>query len=130
MTDVVKMKCELFWAQLTKINEMSGKYQVNLGMLSDAAVKALEDMGVSVSEKEGMGKCIVCKSNTPIKAFDADGNEIEELVGNGTKAKVMVSAYEWTYKNKKGVSPSLKKLVVTDLVKYETGGKLDDEDVL
>jgi hypothetical protein len=42
----------------------------------------------------------------------------------------MVSAYEWTYKNKKGVSPSLKKLVVTDLVKYETGGKLDDEDVL
>jgi len=43
-----------------------------------------------------------------------------------------VSSYSWTYKNKKGVSPSLKKLVITDLVEYAsaTGIDADDEDVL
>jgi hypothetical protein len=35
------------------------------------------------------------------------------------------------YKNKKGVSPSLVKLVITDLVEYASaGGSLDDDDVL
>jgi hypothetical protein len=44
----------------------------------------------------------------------------------------MIGSYAWTYKNKKGISPSLAKLVVTDLVAYAGGGDIsaDDEDVL
>jgi hypothetical protein len=44
----------------------------------------------------------------------------------------MIGSYAWTYKNKKGVSPSLAKLVITDLVEYASGGNIsaDDEDVL
>ena len=55
-----------------------------------------------------------------------------EAIGNGSKAKALVSSYSWTYKNKKGVSPSLKKLVVTELVEYSaaSGISADDEDVL
>ncbi len=132
----VKIKCDVYWAQLTKKNEMSDAYQVNLCNLSDGAVKALEEMGISVHEKEKspeMGKYITCKSQKPIKAFDVDGEEIDSdtLIGNGSKAKAMISAYEWSYKNKKGVSPSLAKLVVTDLVEYASGGlSADDDDVL
>jgi len=97
---------------------------------------ALEDMGISVQEnlekKPEQGKYITCKSQRPIKAFDTDNEEIVEDIGNGSKAICMVGSYPWTYKNKKGVSPSLAKLVITDLVEYAAGGNIsaDDEDVL
>jgi len=133
----LKIKCDIYWAQLNKMNEMSGAYQVNLCNLSDAAAEALEEMGLSVNQdsekKADMGKYITCKSkNKPMKAFDVDGDEITEDIGNGSKAKALVGTYAWTYKNKKGISPSLIKLVVTDLVEYEGGGGIsaDDEDVL
>jgi len=133
----LKIKCDIYWAQLNKINEMSGAYQVNLCNLSDAAAEALEEMGLSVNQdsekKADMGKYITCKSkNKPMKAFDVDGDEITEDIGNGSKAKALVGTYAWTYKNKKGVSASLIKLVVTDLVEYSGAGGIsaDDEDVL
>lgn len=131
----IKIKADVYWAQLNKINEMSNKYQVNLCNLSDAAVEALEAMGVSVSigedKKADMGRYITCKSNNPIRAYDTDGDEISELIGNGSKAKAVVGSYEWKYKNKKGTSPSLKKLVITNLVEYASdGGSIDDEEAL
>lgn len=128
----VKIKADVMWAQLDRPNELSNKYQVNLCNLSEAAVVALEEMGISVPEKEGQGRYITCKSANPIKAFDNDGVELAGVkIGNGSKAKAIITSYEWKYKNKKGVSPSLKKLVITDLVEYG-GGKadLDDEEVL
>jgi len=131
MENLVKFKCDIMWAQLAKVNDMSGKFQVNLCNLSDAAAKALEELGISTLNKEGMGNYITCKSNTPMKAFDTEGDEISELIGNGSKAKAVVKPYEWTYKNKKGISPSLVKLVITDLVEYASaGGSLDDDELL
>lgn len=121
------------WAQMNKINDLSGKYQVNLCNLSDAAVEALEGMDIEVREKEGMGKYITCKSAKPMKAYDTDGDEITEDIGNGSKSKAIISSYEWKYKNKKGVSPSLKKLVITELVEYgegKGGSSLNDDEVL
>lgn len=128
----VKLKADVMWAQLDKVNDMSGKFQVDLTNLSEAAVVALEEMGITVPEKEGRGRYITCKSSIPIKAFDNDGVELTGVkIGNGSKAKAIITAYEWKYKNKKGVSPSLKKLVITDLVEYGGGGAdLDDEEVL
>jgi hypothetical protein len=133
----VKIKCDIYWAQLNKMNDLSGAYQVNLCNLSDEAAEALEEMGISVNQdsekKADMGRYITCKSkNKPMKAFDVDGEEITEDIGNGSKAKALVGSYDWTYKTKKGVSPSLIKLVVTDLVEYTGAGNIDadDEDVL
>ena len=136
MSDKLKLKCDIYWAQLNRKNEMSDAYQVNLCNLSDKAVAALEDMGISVLEntekKPEMGKYITCKSQKPIKAFDTDGVDIVEDIGNASKAICMVAPYNWSYKNKKGVSPSLVKLVVTDLVEYVGANTIsaEDEDVL
>jgi hypothetical protein len=135
MSDVkVKVKCDLYWAQLDKENEMSGKFQVDLCNLSDAACKALEEAGVEIKsdadKKPEQGKYVTCKSSKPIKAFDTDGGEITEKIGNGSKAKVVLSTYEWKYKNKSGVSPSLLKLVVTDLIAYANVDIGDDDEVL
>jgi hypothetical protein len=137
MSDKLKLKADVYWAKLNRKNEMADAYTVDLCNLSDKAVAALEDMGISVQEnlekKPEQGKYITCKSQRPIKAFDTDNEEIVEDVGNGSKAICMIGSYAWTYKNKKGVSPSLAKLVITDLVEYADGGgriTADDEDVL
>ena len=136
MSDKLKIKATVYWASLNRKNQMADAYTVDLCNLTDKAVAALEDMGISVQEnaekKPEQGKYITCKSQRPIKAFDTDGDEIVEDVGNGSKAICMIGSYAWTYKNKKGVSPSLAKLVITDLVVYAEGGNIsaDDEDVL
>lgn len=130
----IKIKADVFWCQHDKVNEMSGKFQVNLCNLSDAAAAAFEEMGVSVQigedKKADMGKYITCKSSNPIKVYDADGDEITGQIGNGSKCKALVGSYDWTYKNKKGTSPALRKLIITDLIEYAVGGNLDDDDVL
>lgn len=134
-TNRVKIKADVMWAYLDKVNDMSGKYQVDLCNLSDPAVKALEDMGIGVRQKEDKGYFITCKSNNPIRAYDKDGDVIEGIaIGNGSKAIAMVGGYEWKWKNKEGVSASLKKLVIDELVAYEGSGDpepvMDDDEVL
>ena len=130
----VKVKCDVYWAQHNRKNEMSDAYQVTLANLSDGAVKALEDMGISVLEnadKPEQGKYISPKSQNVIKVFGEDGNELgaDVKIGNGSKAVAMINAYAWTYKNKKGVSPSIMKLKITELVEYVDAID-DDSDVL
>jgi hypothetical protein len=137
MSDKLKIKADVYWASLSRKNELADAYTVDLCNLSDKAVAALEDMGISVQEnadkKPEQGRYITCKSQRPIKAFDTDGDDIVEDIGNGSKAICMIGSYDWRYKNKSGRSPSLAKLVITDLVAFEGAGgdmSADDEDVL
>ena len=131
----VKIKATVYWCFHNKMNEMAGKYTVDLCNLSEGAVAALEDMGISVQSSDKhpeKGMFITCKSQNPIKAYDTDGDELMEEIGNESKARAIVSAYAWTYKNKKGVSPSLGKLVITDLVEYAggAGGDINEDEAL
>ena len=126
MTDAVKVKADIMWAYLNKPNELSGKYQVDLCNLSDKAAKALEEMGLEIKQKEGKGNYITCKSTRPIVAFDDGGSAIDGgILGNGSKAVALVGSYAWAYQRKKGVSPALRKLVITELVQYN--GMSEDE---
>jgi hypothetical protein len=121
----LKIKAEIMWAYLNERNELSNAYQVDLCNLSKAAVDALADLGIEAKHKEDKGFYITGKSkNFPIEALRTDGSRIPEStkVGNGSKATVVVAPYEWKFKNKKGVSPSIKKLVINELVEYVGGG--------
>lgn len=119
----------LYWANLKEVNEMSGKFQVDVGGLSDAAVDAIQEMGISVNNKQDeRGNFITCKSKNPIRAYDPSGEEITAPIGNGSLAKVGLSFYDWTWKNKEGRSPSIVKLIVTELEEYESID-LTDEDL-
>jgi hypothetical protein len=138
MSDIkpVKLNAEIKWAFFDKVSEMSGKYQVDLTNLSEQAVKALEAIGVTVRKREDKpenGWYVTVKSNNPIKPVDEKGNSITAIVANGSKATALVSAYNWTWKNKSGVSPSLMKIVITDLKEYVPEGgvaDLEDDDIL
>tara|TARA_R110000803_G_scaffold99508_1_gene167587 strand:- start:387 stop:797 length:411 start_codon:yes stop_codon:yes gene_type:complete len=119
MANQIKIRAEIMWAFLDKPNDMSGKYQVDLCNLSEAAIKGLEQMGVEVKHKEGKNNFITCKSQRPIFAFDDGGTQLDgKSVGNGSKAACLVNTYEWSFKGKKGVSTGVQKLIITDLVEF------------
>lgn len=132
----IKIKATINWAYLTQPNDLSDKYQVDLCELSDKAVAALEDMGIEVRAKEDRGHYVTCKSTRPIFAFDKDtGDDISGLgIGNGSEGIAVITPYEWKFKNKSGVSPSLRKLVITNHVPMlEDAGEADvinDDEVL
>jgi hypothetical protein len=121
----VKIEATVMWAFLNKRNDMSGDYQVDLCNLSDEDSKALKEIGVTVKYNEAKpekGKYITCKSkNYEIDAYDTHGDKLAEdiVVGNGSKCRAIIGTYSWKFKNKSGISPSIKKLVITDLVRFE-----------
>ena len=127
----VKIQAEVMWAFFDKPNEMSGKFQADLCNLSDGAVKALEEMGLAPRKREDKpekGWFLTVKSNYAIQPYDNDGKEIKEIVGNGSKAVALIKPYSWKWKNKEGVSASLAKIVITDLVKYNEDGASASDD--
>jgi hypothetical protein len=136
MSDIqkpIKIRALAMWANLNEPNEMSGKYQVDLTNLSKAAVAALEGLGLDVrkgdGKKEEMGFYITCKSTQPIRLYDSDGTQVNSRMGNGSEVTAVVGAYDWTFKNKKGKSAALKKLVVTNFIAFEGSGDNDAVDV-
>jgi len=125
-TTPIVVNADIFWANLSTVNEMSGKYQVDLCNLSEGAVSALEERGINVVNKDDeRGFHITAKSKNPIKAYNEAGDELPVLVGNGSKAKVVLSHYDWTFKGKKGRSPSIFKLIITDLEVFEATNVTD-----
>lgn len=131
MAESVKVGGSVMWACTNKPNEMSGKYQFDLCNLSKAACTALENLGISVKEKEDkpeIGAYITLKSSRPIRMYNPDGSIIEDDIGNGSKAQVVVGYYDWTFKGKKGRSPSQNKVVITELKIYSPEGSEENED--
>lgn len=125
--NTIKVNGEIYWAQsLYKVSDMSGKYQFDLCNLSDKAAEAMEkELGVKVRtrpDKPEQGKYVTIKSaKYPFKLEDTEGKIIPEnvIIGNGTKATVVLSSYSWTDKRgNKCYSPSSKKIVVTNLIEY------------
>jgi hypothetical protein len=121
---------ELYWASVHTPNQMSGKYQVNLTNLSPERIKWFEDNGMEVRTKESqpeMGTYYTAKSGYPIIVLDEDGDLTEEDVGNGSRADILFTIYET--KNKfgfwKGIG--IKKIKLTEHVRYEKDGVEDEE---
>lgn len=116
----ITVKCTIMWAQLAVKNQLSGKYQVDLCNLSDAAAAALEATGMNVRYNPDKGHFITPKSKYEIVAKDKSGVSLEGIaIGNGSEAVAVIGQYEWKFGGKAGVNPNLEQLVITDLVEYE-----------
>jgi hypothetical protein len=122
MSNIVPVAATIYWPFMSRVNDMSGKYQVDLAQLSDKAVEALEMAGLSVANKgDDRGNYITVKSTYPIEP-DFKGDKVDAgLIGNGTKATVAVGSYDWEFRGKKGRSPSIKKMLITEVVTYADG---------
>jgi hypothetical protein len=129
----VRVAGELFWANWmaefnTKFNEDNTKYECTLGMLSDKACEALEELGIKIKNKDTMGKFIVGKSKFVFEPVDEDGNPVDiKKIGNGTKVVALVTSYRHKMSAKFGSAPSIQKLIVTELKTYNPEGSLKEE---
>lgn len=113
------VKCNLHWAKLDRVDDMSGKYGVQLSNLSDAAVNALAAWEVDVKERQDKpeyGRYIKCASKFEIVAVDENDQPVKGYVGNGSEAIVKLKRREWTYMKKTGVATDIQKLTITKLV--------------
>lgn len=137
----VKIAGELFWSKWmgefnTKFQEDNTKYECCIGNLSDKAAAALEELGIIVKDKEGMGKHIVGKSQYLFNPIDSNGLPVSiNDIGNGTKCFAVLSSYRHKMSAKFGAAPSIQKIVITELKKYTAPtdtpqDKEDDEYIL
>ena len=127
----IKIAAEFQWANTAKVNDMSGKYQIDCCNLSQDAVKAIEGAGGAVrsrDDKPEKGYFITAKSNYEIPVVDTSGNEIKEPIGNGSKGHVVIQPYPWSFRGKSGVGLGAAKVVVTTMVHYEDGSDEVDSD--
>ena len=119
-----KINGELFWTKWmnqlnTKFNEANDKYECTIGNISDNDAAKLTALGIKVKNKESMGNYIVCKSKYAFKTADDKLTEIPvEDLGNGSKVVAVVGSYTHKMSKMHGNAPSLKNLMVTQVVTY------------
>ena len=136
----VKIKAVVSFPSLTRTDQMSGQYSVQLGNLSTPAVEKLEELGVNVKFKEdsyNRGQFIECKSKFPIDnskfktVLDSQGLPIDpDTVGPGSKVEALIKTYDWSMGGKSGVGCRVIKLVVTELAQAEAVAEDDDLEAL
>ena len=130
----VRVSGQLFWSNWmgefnTKFNEDNKKFECSLGMLSDAAATALEDLNIKIKNKPEQGKFIVGKSMYKFEPVDEEGNPVDiKTIGNGTKCVALVSSYKHKMSAAHGYAPSIKKIIITELVKYNSDKELSEEE--
>ena len=137
---IVRLTAEIMWPNLYEKSEMSDKYQCDLVNLSKDAVQLLEAANLTVrnGKKEGKadkGMWITAKSNYAPRVYDGRDNapkgtpwDAQVRIGNGSEAKVQVTAYDWEFKGKKGRAAGLDALKITKLEEMDGGGDpCDDE---
>lgn len=115
-----------FWSHHGKVNELSGKYQMDLSVDAETK-KILESKGVHVSNKpedrnsdNDKGDYVTLKSTFAPKIVDAKKNPMSSdiKIGNGSKVKVLTHIYDWTFKKKSGKSLGFDSIQVIALVEY------------
>lgn len=124
---------ELFYAkdmcEFNQYTEEKKTYVCQLGKLSDAAVAAIEQQGIHVGDHEDKGRFVTCKSKFIIKPVDEDGNEVDpRTIGNGSKAVLLLSPYEWKFGKKSGFGATPKKVIVTELLTYVPKAPIESEE--
>lgn len=114
----------------TTFNPDETRVACTLSQLSDAAVSALEGLGVKVKSKDSMpdlGRFVTSKSKFQFEPVDENGEKIDpKKLGNGSKVVALVSAFPTKMSKMHGNSVRIHKLIVTDLKVYDPAGSVQD----
>lgn len=123
----VNLTGTVYWASTVKPNVKSGKYQYDLGNLTDEDVSKLERVGLGpkVNDKgDERGKFITAKSDYPIKVMNQDREILNILVGNGSKVWTPIDPVPYT-KHGGGIMAGAGPLMVLELVEYKPKESLE-----
>jgi len=131
---IVKISGTLYWSKWMgefnkAFNEDNNRYECTIGNISDDDATKLTSLGIRVKQKESMGNFIVAKSLHLFKPIDDNLKEVDvKTLGNGSKCVAMLTAYTHRMSAKFGNSPSIKKLMVTEVVTYTPEPVTEDDD--
>ena len=138
--NIVKVAATVAFPSLTRPDQMSGKYSIQLANLSDAAAEKLEELGMNVKFKDdayGRGRFIECKSKFPIDnskyptVLDDQGLATDpEAVGPGSKVEAVLKTYDWKMGGRSGVGAYVTKLVVKEFAAAEGLSDVEDLEAL
>lgn len=111
-------------------NPDNKRYECTVTEISDAAQKKLqEDLGIKPKHKDEIGNYFCGKSVHLFKPVDEDGTAVNlEEIGSGTEVIVVVDSYEHKMSKMHGKAPSIKKIVVTKLVKWEPKERMEQQE--
>ncbi len=128
-----------FWSHHSKVNEMSGKYQIDLSV-DEVNKKLLESKGIKIKNKDAdlkekgralQGNFVTLVSKFIPTVIDAKKQIINDpiLIGNGSQVNIKTHSYDWSFKGKTGKSLGLDVIQIKTLVSVEkTSNKLDGLD--
>ena len=131
----VKIQGELFWSKwMGEFNKAfdndNNRYECTIGNISDDDAAKLTGLGIKVKHKDAMGNFIVAKSKYLFNPTDANMKEVDvNALGNGSKCIAVISSYTHRMSSKHGNAPTIKKLMVTEVVTY-TPPEDDGDDAL
>ena len=132
----VKINGELFWSKWmaefnTAFNEDNDRYECTIGNISDDDAAKLTGLGIKVKNKESMGNFIVAKSKYLFNPTDDTMKEVDvKALGNGSKCVAVLTAYTHRMSAKHGNAPTIKKLMVTEVVTYTPDATVEEDDAL
>jgi len=130
----VKISGELFWSRWmgefnTAFNPENERYECTIGNISDNDAAKLTGLGMKVKHKDAMGNFIVAKSKYLFNPTDDTMKEVDvKSLGNGSKCVAVLTAYTHRGSAKFGNSPTIKKLMVTEVVTYTPDATVEEED--
>jgi len=130
----VKINGELFWSKWmaefnTAFNEDNDRYECTIGNISDDDAAKLTGLGIKVKHKDAMGNFIVAKSKYLFNPTDDTMKEVDvKALGNGSKCVAVLTAYTHRMSAKHGNAPTIKKLMVTEVVTYTPTEATVEED--
>lgn len=126
---IITVQGTAYYCRPNRLDDLSGKYQMDLGNLEDRMVKAFQNFGIKVKfdtknapgHPDHKGYFVTPKSETPVSVVDMGGNEIPTnlLVGNGSKVIAGLRIAPYTFGNKRGHKLVWLGLKVQELVKYD-----------
>lgn len=133
-SNYIKIEGELMFPCIDEVNEMSGKYQINVANLSTADRKKLEEVGLKPKHgkdkvnasgepapKPEWGWYIVAKTGSRPRVTNGDLTEMTDeersRLGKGSKVCAVVNAYEYNHKQSgnSGIACGLNIVQVTEL---------------
>jgi hypothetical protein len=130
----VKINGELFWSKWmaefnTAFNTDNDRYECTIGNISDDDAAKLTGLGIKVKHKDAMGNFIVAKSKYLFNPTDDSMKEVDvKALGNGSKCVAVLTAYTHRMSAKHGNAPTIKKLMVTEVVTYTPTEATVEED--
>ena len=130
----VKINGELFWSKWmtefnTAFNTDNDRYECTIGNISDDDAAKLTGLGIKVKHKDAMGNFIVAKSKYLFNPTDDTMKEVDvKALGNGSKCVAVIAGYTHRASAKYGNSPTIKKLMVTEVVTYTPTEATVEED--